>query len=122
MATSSGSIVIAADCWDGIPDHGDYARMLVEAKSLESLLALARDPNCTRQDRWQVHVQALICQKANVHFYSHNLSDAQIESVLLTPCRDIEATVAKLLQKHGPDAAICVLPEGPQTIPYLRTP
>jgi nickel-dependent lactate racemase len=116
-----GSIVVAADCWDGIPDHGDYARMLVEAESLESLLEMARDPNCTRQDRWQVHVQALICQKADVHFYSHNLSDAQIESVLLTPCHDIEATVAGLLQKYGPDATVCVLPEGPQTIPYLRS-
>jgi nickel-dependent lactate racemase len=114
-----GSIVIAADCWDGIPEHGDYVQMLTEAESLESLLAMARDPNCTRQDRWQVHVQALICQKADVHFYSHNLSDEQIESVLFTPCRDIEATVAELLERHGPDASICVLPEGPQTIPYL---
>jgi hypothetical protein len=28
--------------------------------------------------------------------------------------------VAELLQKYGPDATICVLPEGPQTIPYLH--
>jgi nickel-dependent lactate racemase len=120
VARSGGSIIIAADCWDGIPDHGDYARMLTEAESPESLLAMARDPSCTGQDRWQVHIQALICQKADVHLCSHNLSDEQIESVLLTPCRDIETTVANLLQEHGPDATICVLPEGPQTIPYLR--
>jgi hypothetical protein len=68
---------------------------------------------------WQAHIQALICQQADVYFYSHNLSDAQIEGALLRPCRDIGATVAELLRKYGPEATICVLPEGPQTIPYV---
>jgi len=33
-----GSIIIAAECWDGIPDHGEYARLLREADNLDSLL------------------------------------------------------------------------------------
>jgi hypothetical protein len=70
---------------------------------------------------WEAHIQALICPKADVYFYSHNLSDEQIEGALLRPCHDIEATIAELLQKHGPGATLCVLPEGPQTIPYIRT-
>lgn len=115
-----GSIVVAADCWDGIPDHGEYGRMMREARSLESLLETIRGPGFQRQDMWQAHVQALICLKADVYLYSHNLSDEQIEGVWLKPCRDVEATVADLLRKYGPSATICVLPEGPQTIPYVR--
>jgi hypothetical protein len=68
---------------------------------------------------WQAHLQALICLKADVYFYSRSLSDEQIEGALLTPCREIEATVAGLLRKYGRAATICVLPEGPQTIPYV---
>jgi nickel-dependent lactate racemase len=120
VVKEGGSIIIAADCWDGIPDHGEYAQLLLEAKSLESLLETIRAPGFQRQDMWEAHIQALICLKAEVYFYSHNLSDEQIEGVLLRPCRDIEATVAELLQKYGRRAAICVLPEGPQTIPYIR--
>jgi hypothetical protein len=33
---------------------------------------------------------------------------------------DVEAAVDAAIQRHGPDSRICVLPEGPQTIPYLR--
>jgi len=119
VVKEGGSMIVAADCWDGIPEHGEYGRLLVEAESLESLLETIRAPGFQRQDMWQAHIQALICLKADVHFYSHNLSEKQIEGALLRPCRDIEATVAELLQKHGRGATICVLPEGPQTIPYV---
>ena len=119
VVKEGGSIVVAADCWDGIPDHGEYGRLLREAESLESLLATLRAPGFQRQDMWQAHIHALICRRADVYFYSHNLSDAQIEGAFLKPCRKIEATVAELLQTYGSEATICVLPEGPQTIPYV---
>jgi hypothetical protein len=40
---------------------------------------------------------------------------------LLLPCASIEDTVAALLENYGLEARICVLPEGPQTIPYVAT-
>ena len=119
VVREGGSIIVAADCWDGIPAHGEYERLLRGAESLESLLEMVRAPGFQRQDMWQAHIQALICQQADVYFYSHNLSDAQIEGALLKPCHNIGATVAELLRKYGPGATICVLPEGPQTIPYV---
>jgi nickel-dependent lactate racemase len=48
-----------------------------------------------------------------------HLTDAQIESAFFKPCASVEETVGKLLQKHGRDASICVLPDGTQTIPYI---
>ena len=120
VVKQGGSIVVAADCWDGIPDHGEYSHMLSEARSLESLLETIRVPGFQRQDMWEAQIHALICLKADVHFYSHNLTDAQIEGAFLKPCRDVEATVARLLERYGPQATICVLPEGPQTIPYVE--
>jgi len=47
------------------------------------------------------------------------LSDDAIRGALLLPCRRIEATVDELIKKVGPGASICVMPEGPQTIPYV---
>jgi len=120
VVRQGGSIVIAADCWDGIPDHGEYGQLLQRAESLESLLEMIRAPGFAMQDMWQAYVHALICLKADVYLYTRNLSDDQIRGAFLRPCHRIEDSIAELLRKYGRDAAICVLPEGPQTIPYIR--
>jgi len=62
----------------------------------------------------------MIQLKADVYVKASYLSDEQIRQALLMPAPDIEATVWDLLRKYGPQATICVLPEGPQTIPYIK--
>lgn len=119
IVKQGGSILIAAECWDGIPDHGPYGKLLREAKSLEQLLAKIREPGYMEGDMWQAQIHALICQKANVYFYSDGLDSDTIEGAMLHPCDNIETTVAELLKKYGQNARICVLPEGPQTIPFI---
>ena len=121
VVKEGGSIIIAADCWDGIPDHGEYGRLLGEAKNPESLLVTIRAPGFQRQDMWQAQIQAMVSLKADVFVYSHNLTDEQIKRALLMPCRDIAVTTGQLLQKYGRQATICLLPEGPLTIPYIHT-
>jgi lactate racemase len=114
-----GAIIIAADCWDGIPEHGFYGQLLSEASSPRELLERVRAPGFLVQDQWQAQIQAQIQLKADVHVRTDNLTDAQVRSVLLEPCARIEDTVGALLERFGPGARICVLPEGPQTIPYV---
>lgn len=114
-----GTIIIAADCWDGLPEHGEYRRLLAGAHSTAEILNMVRAPGFASQDMWQVQVQALIAQQAEVLFYSHNLTDDQLRDALLTPCRDIGAALEQLRARYGDDMTVCVLPEGPQTIPYV---
>jgi nickel-dependent lactate racemase len=121
IVRSGGAIILAAECRDGIPDHGAYGRMLRESGSprrfLESLGSRAAE-----QDQWQAQIQAQIQEKAEVHLYSTCLGDGQIKSAWLRPCGDIEATLRELRSRMGPDASIAVLPDGPQTIPYVAAP
>lgn len=77
-------------------------------------------PGFCAQDQWQVQIQAQIQSRADVYVYSDGLTDDEIEQALFIPCRDLELTVAKLLEKYGSARRICVIPEGPQTIPYLQ--
>jgi nickel-dependent lactate racemase len=114
-----GAVIIAARCSDGIPEHGLYGRILRESASAADLLAKIRAPGFLEQDQWQAHIQALVQQKADVYVRSDGLSDDQIRAAHLLPCRRIEDTVGELLGKYGRDATVCVLPEGPQTIPYV---
>ena len=71
-------------------------------------------------DQWQVQVQANIQTRARVVMYTDYLSDEDLREVHLTQTRDIAATVREELGRRGPNATVCVLPEGPQTIPRLE--
>lgn len=114
-----GAIICAAECWDGIPEHGLYGQLLRDAESPRQLLDRIMAPGFSEQDQWQAQIQAQIQLKADVYVYADYLSDAQIRQSLLLPCRDIAATVASLRAQYGADCSICVLPEGPQTIPFI---
>ena len=69
------------------------------------------------QDQWQVQIQAEIQQHAHVYVYSHGLTGKQIRSALFNPCHDIKEILPALLKKYG--QRLCVLPDGPLTIPQL---
>lgn len=120
IVREGGTIIIAAACDDGLPDHGKYAQLLAQAGSPQGVLEMIAQPGFSQPDQWQVQIQAMIQQRAEVHVYSDGLTDEQIKGALFTPCRSIEQTVANLLEKYGTEARICVIPDGPQTIAYLE--
>lgn len=122
IVCEGGAIIMAAACQDGLPDHGRYAALLAEAGSPQGILEMLKQPGFSEQDQWQVQIQALIQQRADVYVYSDGLSNEQIEQALFKPCHDISETVSALQAKYSPGARICVMPEGPQTIAYLRRP
>lgn len=118
IVRSDGDIIVAAECWDGIPSHGEYGRLLREADSPEALLEMIMAPNFRCQDQWQAQIHAQIQRMARVHVYTEGLSEIELEQAMVTPCSSIEETVAQL-KGNNPGATIAVLPEGPQTVPFV---
>ncbi len=120
IVRDGGAIIAAAECMDGIPAGSHFHKLLQRAGTPERALELIAAPDFSMQDQWQVQLQAEIQMRADVYLYSHRLSQDEIRTTMLKPCERIEDTLANLLQRYGPDAKICVLPEGPQTIPYIE--
>ena len=116
-----GTIVCAAECRDGFPDHGSYREVLASAPSPKALLAEIEARPHTVPDQWQVQIQARIQSGSRVVMHTSYLSDADLATAHLEQTADISATVAEALAAAGPSARVCILPEGPQTIPYLAT-
>ena len=114
-----GLIVCAAECRDGFPDHGDYRQVLASAPSPQALLEEIQGRPRTVPDQWQVQIQARIQSTCRVVMHTSYLGDADLAAAHLEQTADIAATVAEALAAAGPGARACVLPEGPQTIPYL---
>ncbi|QKV79877.1 nickel-dependent lactate racemase [Amycolatopsis sp. Hca4] len=114
-----GTIVCAAECRDGFPDHGSYREVLASASSPAALLAEISARAVTVPDQWQVQIQAKIQDECRVVVHTDFLSEADLATAHLTRTTDIAATVAEALDRAGPGARACVLPEGPLTIPYV---
>jgi hypothetical protein len=112
---------MAAECRDGLPDHGKYASLLKEAGSPQGFLDMLAQPDFAAQDQWQIQIQAQIQQKANVSVYSDRLTDEQIKGALFTPCRNIPQLIDQLSARSKTPVRICAMPDGPQTIAYLAT-
>jgi len=117
IVRNGGAIICASECSDGIPNHGLYKELLSSRSSPRDLLNLIESPGHDRHDQWQVQIQAQIQIKSDVYLKSDNLTPDQIRAAHLQPIDDISETVRMLAENKG--NAICVLPEGPQTIPYI---
>lgn len=120
VVKEKGEILIAAECWDGIPANSGYERILSTVGSVAELQDYIRENEDQLQDTWQVFLQAIIQEKANVSLYTDKLDDATIRRALLNPVANPDGFIEKILVQKGPDVRICVLPEGPQTIPYVQ--
>ena len=119
VVKKGGAIIMATACQGGIPDHSSYSNLLHSNTTPGGLLASIMSSSEVITDQWQVQIQALIQQKADVYVYSDGLTEGQIRSALFKPVKSIGSCVESLVNKMGPDTKICVLPEGPQTVPYV---
>jgi nickel-dependent lactate racemase len=116
-----GTIIAAAECRDGLPSHGSYGAVLASAANPEALLAMICAPGYSVPDQWQVQVQAQIQTKAKVLVKTTGLGPGEIRAAHFTPIDDVSEAVRASLDRAGQGSTLCVLPQGPQTIPYLAS-
>lgn len=118
IVNEGGTIIVASECSDGLPSHGNYADIFKLANSPQEILDLINDPEFKKFDQWQVQKQAVIQVWADVYVYSL-LTDEQVKQAMLKPTNNIEETLEELKKKYGENMSIAILPLGPLTIPYV---
>src|SRR5262249_18114258 len=111
-----GTIVCAAECRDGLPAHGAYGEVLAARSSPQELLAMITAPGYSKPDQWQVQIQAQVQTKARVLVKASGLSHREIHAAHFDPIDEVGEAVRRALADAGPQATLCVLPQGPQTI------
>jgi len=79
----------------------------------------ARRRGSSKHDQWQVQIQAQVQARARVLIKTGGVSDSEIRAAHFNPIDGVGAAVGRALSAVGPQATLCVLPQGPQTIPYL---
>jgi nickel-dependent lactate racemase len=119
IVKQGGAIISASECSDGVPDHGNYAKILKMRDTAGELLEMICDPEFCLFDQWQVQVQAMIQLKADCYLFS-TLDPQIVKNAKFMPIDSVEATLQQHCQKIGPQVRVAVLPLGPLTIPYVR--
>ena len=115
-----GAIVVVSRCSDGMPEHGSYKDLLAQSATPEDFLRTIEQPGFVQHDQWQVQIQAMIRLRARVFLKNEGVSDALLRQAWLEPVDDVSATIARLMKEVGPEARIGVLPDGPQTVPFVQ--
>ncbi|MGQ9572600.1 MAG: nickel-dependent lactate racemase [Dehalococcoidia bacterium] len=118
-----GTIVLAAECADGMGQH-HYAEMLAWRKSPRELLDMVLEPGFAQLEQWAIQLQAMVQVKAEVYLYS-SLSPEQTKRAHLKYCPDISQTVSTLCEDFrrkngGKEATILVLPFGQLAVPRVE--
>ncbi|MBM3933290.1 MAG: nickel-dependent lactate racemase [SAR202 cluster bacterium] len=119
IVKEGGTIICAAECRDGLPEHGEFKKLLSQRDSADGLLEMINAHGHNRHDQWQVQILAQLLKKARIFLKSSYLTPEQVRLAKIEPTDNIERTVHQELARHGAAARICVLPQGPQTIPYV---
>jgi len=118
IVEEGGLIICASECRDGFPAHGNFRQLLFEHATPQALHATILSPGFSLFDQWEAQKHADICLKARVALYS-TLPSEDVRRAYLEPINDLNAFIAAEIDRIGKDTPIAVLPEGPQTIPYL---
>jgi len=118
IVAPGGFIAAAARCNDGFPEHGNFKKLLFDHASPRAVLDTIEAPGFSLYDQWEAQMLALIRLKARVGLLSE-LPAEDVRRAYLEPIVDVGAAVATELARIGENSPVAVLPEGPQTIPYV---
>lgn len=119
IVRQGGAIISASECSDGVPNHGNYAKILQMRETPRELLDMINDPAFSMFDQWQVQVQAIIQIKADCYVHS-TLDGETVKKAKFKPTDDMAKTLTEVMEQYGPHSRVAVLPYGPLTIPYVK--
>ncbi|MBP2634834.1 MAG: larA 7 [Firmicutes bacterium] len=118
IVKQGGTILACSECSDGVPEHGNYGKILKMRTTPQELLVMITNPEFRIFDQWQVQTQALIQQKADCYLYS-SLDEQVVKAAMLTPAVTPCAVITQVFEKT-PGASVAVLPQGPLSIPFVK--
>ncbi|MBW1892991.1 MAG: nickel-dependent lactate racemase [Deltaproteobacteria bacterium] len=122
IVEKGGSIIIASECRQGIPEGSHFEQIMSRGISSRKLLQEIMARKTAAYDDWQVQVLLEIIQDCDVFLYSSMGPDLQ-EKARVTFIEDIENKMEALRMAFGFETmSMAALPLGPLTIPLPHHP
>ena len=118
VACDGGTIVVASECSDGVPDHGNFAQIMRESDTPAEILSGIYGLDTPILDQWQAQILAGILERVDIQVMT-DMDAGDVEACKLRPIDDLNNAVRDSLEGES-DPCVAVLPDGPLTIPYVE--
>ena len=114
-----GTIILAQENAEGVGGP-EFTELIMSQGSLEDFMERAFAGGLCTIDQWQLQEMHKVCRHASVVSVSGGIPAEVQRELFVEPAESVEAAVAEALRRHGPDATIAVIPEGPYVLACLR--
>lgn len=115
-----GTIISVNECINGVGiGHEKFKQLLFSTMSPQMIYKKIVSKEIVLPDQWEIQILARIMMKADVYNVS-SLKEKELGNIGLKYAKDVETAINLALKKHGKDARILILPNGPQVIPRIK--
>ena len=115
IVKQDGSIILVAECSQGI-GSGPFTDLILKTKDLKQFIHDIHDPDNFVIDQWQLEELAKAAKKAEIYCYADGIPHDQLKDLFVQPIRTPQEGIERVLAKHGTDAQIAALPDGPYVL------
>lgn len=113
-----GTMILASSLSEGLGSP-EFVEMCGTLSSADEFIARIFNSDVII-DQWQLQEMMMVLQKCEVMVVSDGLSPDVLSGCLLTPMSSVKEALNAALKKHGNDATITVIPEGPYVTPVTN--
>lgn len=113
-----GTIISVNECIDGIGEE-KFKELLFSGKSPKEVYRLILNGEILVPDQWEIQILARVLMKAEILVVSR-LKEHEIGNIGLKYAKTVEDAINLSIDKHGSNAKILILPNGPQILPFLK--
>ena len=115
-----GTIISVNECSEGVGIEQDkFKELIFSEKNPEEIYNKILKKEIVVPDQWQIQVLTRILMKAEIYLVS-SMKKEEIGNIGLKYADTVENAIKNSLIKHGQDAKILILPNGPQILPLLN--
>ena len=113
-----GTVILAAEMSEGLGSP-DFRRLLDRLRAGEDAMTLLETPGFFSIDQWMVQHLDQVLRKVSLIVVSRTLDAEALRGLPLARAATVEEALADALRRHGPDARVAVIPEGPYVLPTV---
>lgn len=114
-----GTIISVNECREGVGKGQDKFKELIFSKmNPEEIHNKILTKEVVVPDQWQIQVLTRILMKSEIYLVS-SMKEDEIGNIGLKHADTVEIAIEESLKKHGKDARILILPNGPLILPLL---
>lgn len=114
-----GTVILVAECSERIGSE-PFTKLMLETQDLDKFVQDLYDLDKFVVDQWQFEELVKVLRKADVYCYSTGIEYETLGELFVVPLRSPQEGVDRALEKHGPNARVYVVPEGPYVLPMVR--